>query len=91
MKMYRLMSTDIRDAQSPQDEIVCLSEVTLSGTSGTVATPFKEGTKIAYCILHTATVSADGSLSFDTGSDQQAGVLVLGKNQARMNDMLTWE
>lgn len=91
MKMYRLAACDVRDSQSPQDTIVAIGQVTVASGAGTVTTPFKEGTKVAYSVLYEATVGANGALSFDTATNTTAGIMVLGKNQARQNDMSTWE
>jgi len=73
----------IRPAESPTDMLMVDRPVVLSGTTGTVAVPFKVGSKVYYQVLQEIVVTDDGNgnqqIAFDTSSDAIVRVAVQGR------------
>lgn len=83
--IFRIDNYSIRGGESPQDEMMVLRGVDLTGGTVEVAVPFKPGSKCVYLVLKEATVVDDGGVAkvtLDPENDPERAVAIFAKAAA---------
>ena len=90
--LYRIVNHEIRAGESPQDEMMVLRGVDLTGGIVEVAVPFKPGSKCLYLVLKEAIVEDDGGIAkvtLDPANDPEKAVAIFAKAGALHTQVTT--